>query len=75
PLVLFASTVTGMMGALFGGPAGAFLAAAIGAEFGKAVSKETKVDIIVTPAVTLIMGMLGAKLFGPAVGALMAGLG
>ncbi|MBE6033141.1 MAG: PTS sugar transporter subunit IIC [Clostridiales bacterium] len=75
PLVLFASTVTGMMGALFGGPAGAFLAAAIGAEFGKAVSKETKVDIIVTPAVTLIIGMLGAKLFGPAVGALMAGLG
>jgi uncharacterized membrane protein len=75
PLVLFASAVTGTMGATFGGPAGAFLAAAIGAELGKAVSKETKIDIIVTPAVTLIMGMIGAKLFGPAVSALMLGLG
>lgn len=75
PFVLFASTITGTMGATFGGPAGAFLAAAIGAEFGKAVSKETKVDIIVTPATTLIMGMIGAKLFGPVVGALMSGLG
>ena len=85
PLVLFASVITGSMGATVsatvfgltstGGPAGAFLAAAIGAEFGKAVSKETKVDIIVTPAVTLITGMLAAKLFGPPVGALMSGLG
>lgn len=75
PLVLFASAVTGSMGAVLGGPAGAFLAAAIGAEFGKAVSKETKVDILVTPATTLIMGMIGAKIFGPAIGALMTGLG
>lgn len=75
PLVLFASAVTGSMGAALGGPAGAFLAAAIGAEFGKAISKETKVDIIVTPAITLIMGMIGAKVFGPAIGALMTGLG
>ena len=75
PLVLFASVVTGSMGAALGGPAGAFLAAAIGAEFGKAVSKETKVDILVTPATTLIAGMIGAKVFGPAIGALMTGLG
>lgn len=75
PLVLFSSVVTGSMGAVLGGPAGAFLAAAIGAEFGKAISKETKVDIIVTPATTLIMGMIGAKVFGPAIGALMTGLG
>jgi hypothetical protein len=75
PLVLFSSVVTGSMGAVLGGPAGAFLAAAIGAEFGKAISKETKIDIIVTPATTLIMGMIGAKVFGPAIGALMTGLG
>ncbi len=75
PLVLFASVVTGSMGAALGGPAGAFLAAAIGAEFGKAVSKETKVDILVTPATTLIAGMIRAKVFGPAIGALMTGLG
>ncbi|MBK5253315.1 MAG: PTS sugar transporter subunit IIC [Peptostreptococcaceae bacterium] len=75
PLVLFTSVVTGMMGAAFGGPAGAFISAAIGAEFGKAVSKETKVDILVTPALTLIMGMLAAKLVGPGVDGLMTGLG
>lgn len=85
PLVIFASAITGSMGAsvvatvfgftVSGGPAGAFLAAAIGAEFGKAVSKETKVDIIATPAVVLITGMLAAKFFGPPVGALMSGLG
>lgn len=74
PLVLFASIITGGMGAV-GGPAGSFLAAAFGAEFGKAVSKETKVDIIVTPAVTILMGALAALLFGPMVNALMTGLG
>ncbi|MEG0829237.1 MAG: PTS sugar transporter subunit IIC [Anaerovoracaceae bacterium] len=75
PLVLFASAVTGMMGADLGGPAGAFLAVAVGAELGKLVSKETKVDILVTPAVTLIGGMLSATLLGPLVGKLMTGLG
>ena len=76
PLVLFTSVVTGMMGATMlgfgievsGGPAGAFLAVAVGAEFGKMVSKETKVDILVTPAVTLITGAIVAKLAGPAIG-------
>lgn len=75
PLVLFASVITGGMGATLGGPAGAFIAAAIGAEFGKAVSKETKVDIIVTPAITIIIGALAAKIIGPVVAALMTGLG
>lgn len=75
PLVMFTSAITGMMGATLGGPAGAFIAVAIGTEFGKAVSKETKVDIIVTPAVTMIMGALTATLVGPIVGKLMEGLG
>lgn len=75
PLVMFTSAITGMMGATLGGPAGAFIAVAIGAEFGKAVSKETKVDIIVTPAVTMIMGALTATIVGPIVGKLMEGLG
>lgn len=75
PLVIFSSVITGGLGAAMGGPAGAFLAAALGAEFGKAVSKETKVDIIVTPAVTMIIGMLTAMTAGPAVSWLMEGLG
>ncbi len=76
PLVIYSSVVTGAMGATFmgfgieysGGPAGAFIAVAVGAEFGKMVSKETKVDILVTPAVTIIAGGIAAKLVGPAVG-------
>ncbi|MDD3850996.1 MAG: PTS sugar transporter subunit IIC [Firmicutes bacterium] len=75
PLVLFASTITGMVGNQLGGPVGAFVAAVVGAEFGKMVSKETKVDILVTPAVTIIMGVLAGMLVGPGVSSLMIGLG
>ncbi len=83
PLVLFACAVVGTMGAsmtgfgieMNGGPAGAFIAVALAAEFGKAVSKETKVDIIVTPAVTLLVGGVAAKLVGPAIGWCMIKLG
>ncbi len=75
PLVAFSGIITGMLGSTLGGPAGAFVASAIGCEFGKAVSKETKVDIIVTPAVTLICGLIAAKTIGPAVDWLMTGLG
>ncbi len=75
PLVCYSGVITGMLGATLGGPAGAFVASAIGCEFGKAVSKETKVDIIVTPAVTLLIGLAAAKTVGPAVDWLMTGLG
>lgn len=74
-LVVFTSVITGMLGAELGGPAGAFVAVAIGTEFGKMVSKETRIDILVTPAVTAIMGGLAAYLIGPPIGALMTGLG
>ena len=83
PLVLFTCAVVGQMGATFtgfgieanGGPAGAFIAVCVAAEFGKMVSKETKVDIIVTPAVCLIMGGITAKLIGPGLGWLLLRLG
>ncbi len=38
------------------------------AVFGKAVSKETKVDLLVTPAVTIIVGVALAKLIAPPIG-------
>ena len=40
-----------------GGPLAVFLVAIVAAEFGKAVSKETKVDILVTPLVTVLIGV------------------
>ena len=75
PLVIFASAATGFVGNYLGGPAGAFIAALIGAELGKLVSKETKVDIVVTPAVTLMSGMGIAILIGPGIGWLMTTIG
>ncbi len=74
-LVLFCGVITGAMGSQFGGPAGAFVAAAFGCELGKMIYKETKLDIILTPAVTVLIGMLAAKTIGPLVDALMTGLG
>jgi hypothetical protein len=75
PLVLFASAATGALGNELGGPAGAFVAAVVGAEFGKLVSKETKVDIIVTPITTIITGMGAAILIGPAIQRLVLAIG
>ena len=75
PLVLFSSTITGGAGALYGGPVGAFIGGLMGAEFGKLVSKETKVDILVTPAVTLLTGILVVYFVGPSIDKIMTALG
>lgn len=75
PLVIFAAIVSGAAGAALGGPAGSFLAAVISTEFGKLVSKETKIDIIVTPFVTILSGYLVASLIGPGIDYLIKGLG
>ena len=64
-----------MEGGAAGGVVGAFVAALVGAEVGKLVSKETKVDLIVTPFVTIAAGGIIAKLIGPPVGAFMELLG
>lgn len=74
-LVLFSAAAVGFAGNALGGPVGAFFATLIGIEFGKAVSKETPVDILVTPAVTILFGCLVAKFVGPGVSAVMTGLG
>ena len=75
PLVLLASTSTGLAGAALGGPVGCFIAAAVGAECGKLVSRLTPVDIIVTPATTIMVGMAAAQFVGPWVSAMMTEIG
>ena len=57
------------------GPLGVFIAVIIAVEFGKAISKETKVDILVTPLVTLGTGYLIAYLTCPAIAVAMDKLG
>ena len=57
------------------GPAGVFFAVIIAAEIGMLVSKKTKVDILVTPLVTLTVGFIASFAFCPAVAYLMYYLG
>ena len=52
-----------------GGPLAVLIIAIVAAECGKAVSKETKIDILVTPAVTILIGVALAKLIAPPIGA------
>lgn len=75
PLVMFSAVVTGTAGAALGGPVGAFVAGVIGSEFGKLVSKSTPVDIVITPAVTLMVGIAVAQYVGPPIAMLMDVIG
>lgn len=48
-----------------GDPLGAFIAAVVGMEVGQRVAGKTKLDILVTPAVTIVAGSIVAVLLGP----------
>jgi uncharacterized protein len=74
-LVLVASMVAGQLGAVYGGPAGAYLSVVLAIEAGSIVSKKTPLDIIITPTVTMIAGFLVAISAGQLIGVLMSGLG
>ena len=66
-LVVFSSLVVGYAGNQLGGPAGAWIAAWLSVELGKVVSKETKIDIIITPALTIISGVSIGTFLGPVI--------
>ena len=90
PLVLLSGAVVGMIGnglgatfvlgesgstTLTAGPAGAFVVCIVAIELGKVVSKETPVDILVTPVTTILSGMLVAKAVCPVIAWAMYWLG
>ena len=75
PLVLFSLCAVGVGANSLGGPLGTLICAVIAAELGKLVSKETKVDILVAPTVTIVSGLLIARLAGPGVSAVMTAFG
>ena len=58
-----------------GGAANELGGAIAAAEIGKLVSKETKVDILVTPAVTILVGVGLSALCAPAIGAAASAVG
>ena len=74
-LVLFSAATVGIAGNALGGPVGALIATIISTELGKMISKETRVDILATPAVTIISGVLAAQFVGPGVSAFMTAFG
>ena len=78
PMVLFSLVTVGyacnaLGGA--GGPLAVLFVAIIAAEFGKAVSKETKVDILVTPIVTILIGVGAAWVIAPPIGGAASAFG
>lgn len=74
-LVLFSAATVGIAGNALGGPVGALVSTIVATELGKIVSKETRVDILVTPGVTIISGVLIAQFAGPGVSAFMTAFG
>ena len=78
PLVLFSLIAVGEAANALGGaggPLAVLVVTIFAAEFGKAVSKETKVDIIVTPCVTILVGTLLSMWWAPAIGAAASSVG
>ncbi len=77
-LVLFSLVAVGAAANVTGGaggPLAVLFIAIIAAELGNLVSKKTKVDIIVTPAVTILVGSLLTVLFAKHIGAAAASIG
>ncbi len=66
-------TLSGGKGA--GGPLAVLFIAVIAAEAGKLISKETKVDILVTPLVTILLGVGLSAWWAPAIGTAAAAVG
>ena len=78
PLVLFSLIAVGEAANALGGaggPLAVLVVTIFAAEFGKAVSKETKIDIIVTPCVTILVGTLLSMWWAPAIGAAASSVG
>lgn len=78
PLVLFSLAAVGAAANSLGGaggPLAVLVVAIFAAEFGKLVSKETKIDIIVTPFVTIFVGVALSIWWAPAIGAAASAVG
>ena len=74
PLVIFSSAAVGLAANELGGaggPLAVFFITIVAVELGKLVSKKTKVDIIVTPFVTILSGGLLSVFVAPHIGTLV----
>lgn len=74
-LLLYSTIAVGIAGNTLGGPLGAYIAVLVAVELGKMVYKETPVDILVTPTVVIVSGVLVAIALGPGIDKIMTALG
>ena len=77
-LVLFSLTAVGISACELGGaggPLAVLIITIVSTEFGKLVSKETKLDIIVTPFVTIFAGVVLSMLWAPYIGEAASAVG
>ena len=78
PLVLFSLIPVGFAANAIGGaggPLAVYFVAIIASEAGKLISKETKVDILVTPIVTILVGIAIAALVAKPIGTAASSVG
>lgn len=75
PLVIFSCIAVGAFGYQLGGPVGAYVSAVVANEVARLVSGKTKVDIVVTPIVTILVGGFVSTFCGPYLSEFMNGLG
>ncbi len=71
PLAIFTSAVSGALGYVLSGPLGCYIAAVAGAEAGNFIGGRTKLDIILIPTATLVIGGLTATIVSPGVNYIM----
>ena len=74
-LVLFSAATVGIAGNALGGPVGALISTIIGTELGKLISKETRVDILVTPIITILAGLGASWIIAPPIGGAASAFG
>lgn len=75
-IISWAATAKAEQGVFYSaGPAGAFFAVIIACEIGMLVSKKTKMDVLVTPVVTILVGFGASWLLCPLVSYMMYYLG
>lgn len=88
PLGIFASIVAGVIGTgcitfneagqmliTIGEPLGAFVSALAAAEFSKLIAGKTKVDIVLVPAATILIGGIVGVLVSPVIATFMKSIG
>lgn len=75
PLVIFSCIAVGAFGYELGGPVGAYVSCLVANEIARLVSGKTKIDIVITPIVTIIVGGLVSSFAGPFLSEFMTGLG